>query len=151
MDFGLIYRNVKAASKIAEAVGGHQNISASHAIPTSLLINLNVFGNVLQENIALLLDIVSGASQDVTAALAQRFRIVCLALQTNMYLIMCALMINALGLHIWLILSNVSASNASLDVLFVALRTFAVFASQDTTYIKAGAISNALQILTLAL
>lgn len=85
MDFGLIYKNAKAASKTAKVVGDHQNINAFLAILISLLMNLNVFGNALQENIAQPLDIASGVSQDATVVMGPLFKIVYPALKINLY------------------------------------------------------------------
>jgi hypothetical protein len=62
--------------------------------------NLNVFGNALQENIVLLMVIANGASLVVIAAMDQLFKIAYLALQTNIYLIMHATMKIAQELHI---------------------------------------------------
>ena len=98
--FGLIYKSVKVVSKIVKAVGDHQNINAFLATLISLLMILNVFGNALQESIVLPLDFASGVSRDVAAALDQLFKIVNLALQTSIYLIMCAILKNAQEQHI---------------------------------------------------
>lgn len=107
--------------------------------------NLDVFGNVLSENIAQLLDTASGVNLVVIAALDQLFKIVCLALQINIYLIMFAIIIYAQQLHIWLILDSVYAKNASLDALFALHHIFVVIASLDTAYIKDGVIYSVLE------
>jgi|GEM_PF-6557190 len=113
--------------------------------------NLNVFGNALQENIVLLMVIANGASLAVIAAMDQHFKTAYLALQTNIYLIMHAKMKNVQQLHIWPILKSVYASDASLDVLYAHHLIFVAIASLDLAYIKVGAISNVREIQALKL
>ena len=151
MDFGLIYKNAKVVSKIVKVAGVHPNINALLVILILLLMNLNVFGNALQENIVLLMVIANGASLVVIAAMDQLFKTAYLALQTNIYLIMHAIMKIVQELHIWPILKTVYANNASLDVLYAPHLIFVAFASLDITYIRVGAISNVRETQALKL
>ncbi len=92
MAFGLIYKDAKVVSKTAKVAGVHQIINVLLAILILHLMNLNAFGNALQENIDLLTDTVNGASQDVIAVLGQPFKTAYLALQANIYQTMYAIM-----------------------------------------------------------
>jgi hypothetical protein len=111
--------------------------------------NLNAFGNAPQGNILLHLDIASGVSQVAAAALDQLFKTACPALQASLYLMAHAIVENAQQLHILPILNSVFANNVSSDAIFALHLTSAVIASQDTAYMRAGAIKSVLVTHTL--